>query len=153
MVTVVQAGGFCVDCGRELSRRRYTRCRSCDASFKNRGRAFFRPTQVREMEPIEAAWVGALIEGEGFLGKLGSSHGYGIVVGSTSVETIATLLRLTGVGRVHHGAAASCNFPMWYWTIGVRNDILRLGPQILPFLTDKQDRLSDLLRSLGNGHS
>ena len=151
MVTVLHLAGTCVDCGLKLSRRNYVRCRSCDSSFKNRGRAFFRPTQVREMETIEAAWVGAMIEAEGCLGMVGTHPG--IAVGSTSVETIATLLRLTGVGRVHHGAAASCNFPMWYWTIGVRNDILRLGPQILPFLTDKQDRLSDLLRSLGNGHS
>lgn len=140
---MVRASGFCVGCERELSGRRYARCKSCEASRRHRGRVYFRPATARQMSAIEAAWVGGLFEGEGYVSNL--KRHTGLSVGSQSVETISTLLRLTGAGRVHY---CRDDRHLWYWKVNVRNDILALVPQFLPYTTDRQERLQALAARL-----
>lgn len=58
-------------------------------------------------------------------------------VTSTAVETISTLLRLTGVGTVQVRPAGR-NRPLWVWSVDAQNDIRSLLSRIRGFLTDKQ---------------
>lgn len=57
------------------------------------------PPASTSMDAIEAAWVGAMIEAEGSIYPNGA--GWRLNLASTDVETLATLLRLTGVGTVY----------------------------------------------------
>lgn len=109
---------------------------------------------VRDMSEAEAAWVGAMIEGEGNLvhldprknGRL--SHGVEVVVHNTEVETIATCLRLVGDGTINvvlpqtHRMAT---MPLWRWRTAKHESMKKILPQIIPFLTGKQERAQQLL--------
>ena len=116
------------------------------------------PRTARELSPIEAAWLGAMIEGEGSFG----AYDYGklthypgtylsLSVANTEVETIATVLRLAGCGGVtvthrvtryhqdHHK-------PNWTWQERRRANVIALLRQIAPFLTGKQERALAFVR-------
>jgi len=118
-------------------------------SNANRSRALARPASALQMEDVEAAWVGAFIEGEGCVRRGGGNRRMPqMVVGSTSVESISTLLRLTGTGRVHYNPQAGKNKPFWKWVVSRRNDFLKIAYQISPYLTDKREELAESVRVL-----
>lgn len=101
------------------------------------------------MAPVEAAWVGALIEGEGCVStaKGKSYHGHSIRVVMNNIGTIATLFRLVGGGSVRYipprndGLHKEC----WSWSVQSQADILYVGKQILPYVEEKFDKLSAAL--------
>ena len=114
----------------------------------------YQPQVAREMLPIEAAWVGAMVEGDGSFGVYprASQHGYmKLSVNNTEVETIATLLRLTGAGGIsvvdretrYHRRHHKAN---WQWQVGRRADVVAILRQIAPFHTGKQDRALALVQ-------
>lgn len=68
---------------------------------KGRFRKGWYPSRVRQMTLAEAAWVGAIIEGEGtILTHEGTRQITSITVWNNDVELISTLLRFTGTGAV-----------------------------------------------------
>ena len=97
---------------------------------------------ARILSPPEAAWVGALIEGEGALTSIGP-NAYGvryptIQVANTDIEIIATLLRLTGVGRVCMDGMRGRRRPahhkqQWRWAVQRHVDVQHLIEQIAPY--------------------
>lgn len=100
------------------------------------------PSYVRDLTEVEAAWIGAMIEGEGGLYlTVRRPHGALCVV-NTEVETVATVLRLIGAGCIHmmpptpNGRQRTL---AWKWGTDrqrVIHDILR---QVVPFLTGKKE--------------
>src|SRR3990167_2254942 len=99
------------------------------------------PSSLREMTEVEAAWVGATIEAEGTISRRTQKPQIiEIRVGSSSVETIATLLRLRGVGTVYlHSSAASplTKKTIWDWVVFRKLDSLALISAVSPYLVEK----------------
>lgn len=62
----------------------------------------FMKSRVRQMSEVEAAWVGAIIEGEGYVvvAPKHSKHKAKMGVVNTDPEVLSALLRLTGAGSV-----------------------------------------------------
>lgn len=108
------------------------------------------PASIREMSLTEAAWVGAMIEGEGSVGCTGRRRQpVEVRVFNTEVETIATCLRLTGGGSVYlHKERRARRKNCWTWAVQRIEDLRVLLPQIIPFLTGKQERAREALRVL-----
>lgn len=115
------------------------------------------PSRVRDLSAVEAAWIGALIEGEGTIGHFSSGRTtndgrairvWTIQVGSTEIETISTLLRLVGGGHVYYVPGRIGNKEAWMWGLKRINEIHSLLPQIMPYLTGKRDRAIELLSKL-----
>lgn len=157
----------CPECGRDVhpypaATRGIRRCHSCAAKESWRkgehahitGRALSRlqilgrPCTVRDMSDAEAAWVGAMIEGEGNFvhqpaGKNGRlSHGAEVLVHNTEVETVATCLRLVGDGTINvvlPRAHRMATMPLWRWRTAKHRSMRKLLPQIIPFLTGKRE--------------
>lgn len=99
-----------------------------------------KPSQVRQMTPIEAAWVGAMIEGEGCI-SISRSHSdtydnYHLIVGNNSLEVISAMLRATGTGNVYLRA----NGRLFTWEVGRINSIYDIARQIAPY-SEKAQRL------------
>jgi len=67
-----------------------------------------------------------------------------ISVVNTSVETIATLLRLAGAGCILFCGVRPNRKPAWRWQLTAHNDLMALGRQIRPYLTDKRANLDAL---------
>ncbi len=128
----------CLKYAREYRSKHETKpCRVCGVKTR-KGRcircAAFQPSFVRKMSPVEAAWVGALIEGEGTI-----QPGKSISCGSTEVETISTLIRFVGGGRVYLAKQKEKTYkPFWLWVVAVHASVVDLSSQITPFLTSKQ---------------
>lgn len=137
----------CLDCGQELSRHNTVRrCRSCNMRHRwaqrtglTAGKAS--PSRVRGLSEVEAAWLGALIEGEGHVyhdGRLG------FTVVSTEIETIATVLRLVGDGTIHYSNDSNPRHKeQWRWSLRNAASAVVLGDQIASFLTSKQALVRD----------
>lgn len=114
------------------------------------------------MTAEEAAWVGALIEGDGCIywckDRRRSTGYWGICVGTAEVETVATLLRLTGVGRVHlhidkRPRYKTVPMPTWFWQVTRQVDTAALAARILPYLADDRKRERAGLAVQGEGPS
>ena len=110
-------------------------------------------SRVRHLTKEEAAWVGALVEGEGYIrNRLGVPDAKSrtvVGVGSTEIETIATLLRLVGDGRVSMSRAATRNRKLyWSWELANRPSVYVLLPQLLPYFTGKSNPAHALLDQL-----
>ena len=103
------------------------------------------------MLPIEAAWVGAMIEGEGCVwrSKDRASRFWKISVVNTEVEVISGLIRATGVGNVYElhpaGYAKPHYLASWTWAVYKRNDVLSLVNQCFSYST----KLQKILKLMG----
>ncbi len=127
---------LCPTCKQVTKDYRSTQCRSCS----------WIGSSVHQLSPVEAAWVGAMVEGEGHI-RPPSSRALGLDLGSTDVETISTLLRLVGVGTVYRQVDNQhTRKPLWRWGIHRVADLARLLPQLVPYLTSKQEVALAVLR-------
>lgn len=138
----------CINCGGFVKDKRANVCRRC-AGTSNRSHVRSLPSRVRRFTALEGAWLGALFEGEGSLAMRGSRGGRRpgellVSIGSTSVETIATVLRLVGAGYVGLGIDKPGRKPMWYWHLRRRVEQLDFLDQVRWFLTEKRERLQSL---------
>lgn len=160
----------CIDCGSE-TKGRGKRCRSCAmrlerANEKAEGRHYQLGVQhpggrkdstVREILPVEAAWLGAMIEGEGSIGWVRAQNANGrltpyISLVNTSVEVIATMLRVTGDGNISLDSIHGRNGhkPVWAYKLSKQNSLHALLPQLIPYLADKKERAIEMLRWLNS---
>lgn len=121
----------------------------CGRNQRHRGGPTPKPSSLREMSEVDAAWIGAMVEGEGCITNTPSNYTfpYRLVVCSTSVETIATLLRLTAVGTIHTRPSKPGYKSLWVWSVDRQNDIRALLRYISPYLTDKQDLANAALKA------
>lgn len=94
------------------------------------------------MSVAETAWVGAMVEGEGSI-----SAGQVAVI-STDVETLATLLRFVGGGRVYLHSNSNNHLGKkvtWVWRLYRQKSVRELLHQISPWLTSKQERALEVV--------
>ena len=107
------------------------------------------PATVRELSEAQAAWIGAIIEGEGCIALRTTDPRAPICeirVGNTDVEVIATCLRFVGAGTVH--IQQGVNRPVWCWKVSRTLDVLCLAEQIIPWMTTKGEILQGVLQEL-----
>ena len=110
---------------------------------------------LRVMTDVEAAWVGAMIEGEGcirMIGSIGNRLGR-IRVTSTDVETISTLLRVTGAGTVRGRSISGSPLskkPQWEWEVHRVGEIPGLLMQVAPYLISKTAKAERVLNIHSN---
>jgi len=99
---------------------------------KMKGRANLQPCSVREMSDVEAAWVGAIIEGEGCVyyhkNHEADAGRWRLTVANTDLEIISALLRLTGVGHVTRQTKGTQK-DVWYWSVNRVNDVAAIAAQ------------------------
>ena len=96
------------------------------------------PSTVRYMPDAQAAWVGAMVEGEGTI-EIGK-RAVRVSVINTDVEIISALLRFVGDGYVRL-QSLGVNRPVWVWSLGRFESLCALSPQIAPYMSHKGDRL------------
>ena len=161
--------GTCYTCGSE-TKGRGTNCRSCAmraerAREKAEGRRYqlgvqhpggLKASTVRTLTQVEAAWIGAMIEGEGSIGWVRPKKNDAkrlnpyLSLVNTSVEVIATMLRLTGDGNIGldscHGRKG--HKPVWSYQLNKQKALRVLLPQLIPFLADKTERAEEMLNWL-----
>ena len=108
-----------------------------------------RPCQVREMSDAEAAWVGAIIDAEGWvlIQPIYKVNAVRISVGNTEPEIISGLLRATGVGTVcHHKRSKPHHLPMFQWTANAWNDVMAIAKRCAPYSMKAQKVLAQSRR-------
>ena len=115
-----------------------------------------RPSRINTMTGIEAAWVGAIIEGEGsVMEKHGSLRPrWRVMVANTDPEIMSALLRLTGSGSIcctvdRKGTLGTK--PVYRWELAAVEDVLHLVRQCSPYSMKLQRVPVELWR--GNGYT
>lgn len=78
------------------------------------------------MTEVEKAWVGAMVEAEGYVGFYNGRWRIG--VGNTDPEIISAILRATGVGLV--SIQKGTNKPIIHWSSQRYNDVINLSNQL-----------------------
>lgn len=135
----------CPTCRRTFeigSRNRRARTIFCS----KRCRALYQEKLARRLSPTEAAYLAAMVDGEGSVVLLkrpdGSVKSYRLVVGNTYVPMLQWCQRVTGIGSVNRRTLASKSpnhKACWSWeAYGVKaGSVLR---QIIPFMQEKRER-------------
>mgnify|MGYP001611637972 CR=1 FL=1 len=111
-----------------------------------------RPSSVRSMSPVEASWVGAFIEADGNI-SIYDPHPHTdcscqyvmLKVTQKDIEPIATILRLTKVGRVSYtnpSPTPTCDaYRIWRWEVNAQGDASDLVQQLAPYCAKAQKAL------------
>lgn len=107
---------------------------------------------VRDMTPVEAAWVAGLLEGEGSF-VLTLSHGVRkgrVSMQLTDLDVLQRLVRITGAGRLHQVTRNNRpdRKPCWGWAINARADMRALLPQVRPFLGERRCHQLDVVAAV-----
>lgn len=102
-------------------------------------------SRLREMSSVEQAYVGALIDGEGYFGRQvnfrnGRRHPYyNVMVANCDVELISALVRATripGVGA--KGWSRTTRKQGWIWYSGRALEVIALATAIVPYSVKAQ---------------
>ena len=105
-----------------------------------------KPCQVRQMSPVEAAYVGAMVDAEG---TVRIKDGYWQVnFPNTEVEYVSAVVRATGIGSVYcrdltGRASSNPRFTpstklLWIWATTRKADVEELARQLSPYSTKMQ---------------
>ncbi len=104
------------------------------------------PCSVREMSTIEAAWMGAMIDGEGCILRQ-QQRGFDytrLSMGNTEPELVSAFLRATGVGCIIMGQQKKAHHrPFFNWTVNRQNDVFEIIRQCRPFSIKCQQALEE----------
>ena len=95
-------------------------------------------TSLRLMSEVEAAYVGALVDGEGCIRNQdvhsrGGGRSVSVVVGNTELELISALLRITGIGVVCKDKPQLGRLPFWRWGVYAIEDTKSLLRRIAAY--------------------
>ena len=143
----------CPECKVALMWYTSKRCVSCRSRYNEKS------NQVRNLSPEEAAWIGAMVEGEGSIlirtRPCGTKQGL-VQVCNSEVETVATCLRLVGAGGVY--LRTPDKQPkhwklVWFWVVTANKEVPALLKQITPYLTGKQDKAKNVIKILEQENS
>ena len=147
--------GICPDCLQQTSApgRRCLSCRSRKVWQDGRPIKLHQVRRGRDLTEIEAAWLGAMVEGEGSVIWRKSAtcrrRSQAVLqVCNSDVEVIATCLRLAGTGCVYLRTMTKQPphwKPVWFWLVSAQRDIVYLLSRIHPYLTSKQERARDIV--------
>lgn len=107
-----------------------------ELNARHPGGSKLRPSQVRTMSDVERAWVGAFIEADGcaFMRK-----GPNLNVVQKEIDPLATLLRVTGAGKIQMNSKG-----IWAWTVWRANDALDIAKQCAPYSWKLQSLLKEV---------
>lgn len=99
--------------------------------------------------------MGAIVEGEGSIIHMKIRHKYYapmVSLTSTSIETIATCLRLAGAGGIHYrkpnDPGRLGNKTQWTWVLTGSASVRDFLTCISPYLTDKREKALEALQCL-----
>ena len=97
------------------------------------------------MNETECAYVGAMIDGEGWFTE-GKSWGKIVTrrlgLGNTNLEIISAMLRATGVGTVSLASWRRFGkLPLWIWQVQRQGNLNEIARQCAPFSTKCQNWL------------
>jgi len=98
-----------------------------------------RSSSVRQMSNVEAAYVGAMIDGEGYFGHyaptgLRRACQHNVMVVNTDLEIISALVRATGLAGVGmKNDSALTRKRAWLWYSAAINSLVDLAKQIAPY--------------------
>ena len=95
---------------------------------------------VRVLSDVEAAWVGAMIDGEGGVRPMRHSNGLdypSIEFTNCDVELIATMLRVVGAGTIKPKQDAG-HTQCWVWALRRAKPVASILPQIRPYSVKAQ---------------
>ena len=105
---------------------------------RNIGSALRYPRTIRDMSEVERAWVGSAIDMDGSIVSH-TNHGkftaqWRVMFAGAEVEHIATLLRITGTGKVQYlGISQTSTIvgkkPLWRWSTSTQADFAALISQ------------------------
>jgi hypothetical protein len=86
------------------------------------------------MTEVEAAWVGAMLDADGWVTVVVGS-GPLIVIGNTGLEIISALLRATGLGRVYYSPPPSCkgSLAQWRWSVLRKKEAEELCRRVITY--------------------
>ena len=115
---------------------------------------------LRLMSDVEAAWIGALVDGEGSVcyivhpGQGRSTRRFDVGVVNTEVELLSACLRLTQCGSVYHKPASpkgpfAETRPCFAWKISRWSPALALLRRIRPYSLKAQAGLNRLASDVG----
>jgi hypothetical protein len=109
-------------------------------------------TQVTTFSDIEAAWLAAVLDCEGWIGMSWGKRGNGKVywprigVGNTDYRLIQKLVDVTGVPYVRHVIPKSEKHrEQWHWKADRRDDVARILLAVLPYLVIKRAQAEAIL--------
>ncbi len=101
------------------------------------------PSRLRNMTEVEAAYLGAMIDGEGCITNSGRGHRQ-IKFGNTDIELISACLRATGIGGIELRLPRGLSkLPLWIWNVGRAQEIEDLCRRIAPYSMKAQRELED----------
>ena len=136
--------------GRQRAQERKRLCVVCNKNKTSRALCLpcartthrtYQERRIKEFSEIEAAWIGALIEGEGSVGSDGRDH-MKVTVTNTDPEVLSAFLRVLGTGHIypHHKNRTRNNHtkPCYTWQISRRVDILYLVQRCFHYSTKLQ---------------
>ena len=89
------------------------------------------PNQARKMSAVEAAYVGAMLDGEGTVHIKRRNAAFSVA--NSEIEFISAILRATGCGKVYYREPQKGNLPMWSWYSGSRLTLEDLAVQLAPY--------------------
>ena len=100
-----------------------------------------RPSRVRKMNDVEQAYVGAMIDGEGFVGRQSYWRHWRIIVTNTSYEIISAMMRATGTGCIVYRAEGKGRRlkPQLQWAVQAQEDVMDIARQCREYSTKLQE--------------
>ena len=81
------------------------------------------PSRLRNVSEVEAAYLGALLDGEGCITNTSGGHRQ-LRVGNTDLELISACLRATGIGNVSLQKPRELQkLNLWRWEVGRAQEV------------------------------
>ena len=117
-----------------------------------------RQATIRQMTDVEAAWMGAMLEGEGSVMLLPHHSSrkpfVRAVITNTDPEIMSACLRLTNAGRVNRGQDNRSSLVRetkicFAWAIQAWNDVMSFLQQVRPYSMKAQQLFTILSNKYG----
>jgi len=109
-------------------------------------------SRVRYLTDVEAAWLGAMLEGEGNITVTYRDSGHPrvwVAITNNEVEVISTCLRLVGDGTVTFCRNSRPNqHNTWAWVLRAKRAVCVFLLQVHPYLAGKKERAEAALELL-----